>query len=142
MKPTFQLLTLSALLCSCGGSQEAHLTQADRGLEQKVLGTWIYGDDKPGVGWSGGVTTLLQNRTFASRSTNRWAGGSKEFAYQGTWRVVEGVVVFTYTESSEPKDVPVGSSNRYEIVRLDEQELTTMDLSSGMTNLWVMRRSK
>jgi hypothetical protein len=142
MKRLLQLLILPILLTSCGKRPGGQVSATDTPLAEKVVGTWIQGEDKPGIGWSGGVTTIRRDRTYTSRSTNRWNGGSREFAYEGTWAVQGQVLLFTYTKSTEPKGYPVGSTQRCEIVRLDDRELASRDLSQDVTKVWVMHRSK
>jgi hypothetical protein len=135
-------LVLSLALSSCGKHHEEQLSASDTALREKLVGTWTFGEEKPGIGLSGGVTTFLPEGTFTSRSTNRWDGGSRQFAYEGTWTVKEGVVIVRHTKSSQPKDVPVGSGGRLQIVRLDGREVAWRDLSLNVTKVWVMRRSE
>lgn len=74
---------------------------------------------------------------FVSRSTNRWAGGSKEFSYEGTWELKDGILTFTYLKTSERKDMPAGKSERLEIIRVDDTQLVVLDWSENRTNiLW------
>jgi hypothetical protein len=142
MKWVLRILTLSICLTACGRRQETQLSTAEKALRQQLLGTWISGVEKPGIGWSGGVLTMRQDSTFVSRYTNRWANGSKEFAYEGTWTVKDRAVLFTYTKTSELKVVPAGTTDHCQIVRLDDQEFAWQDLSRGITNIWVLRRKK
>ena len=70
-----------------------------------------------------------------SKSTNRWTGGSKEFSYEGTWDVKDGVLTLTYVKTSEPKSMPVGKLERWPIIRADDRELAVLDSSENRTNI-------
>ena len=111
------------------------MSSTDGKLGEKLLGTWTWGGEKP-TG-SGGVTILTPDGKFVSGSTNRWRSGSREFAYEGTWHVKDGILNFTYAKTSEPIAMPAGRIEHYNIIRLDEDELAiceVLDGSLGTTN--------
>ena len=87
----------------------------------------------------GGATTLAADGTFVSKSTNRWTGGSKQFSYEGTWEIKDGVLAFTNVKTSEPKFMPVGKLDRLQIIRADDRELAFLDSSENRTN--ILKRS-
>lgn len=134
-------LALALLVAACGCRDKARLSPADQALHDKIVGTWVLGN--PGPSRSGGETTLMPDGTFICRATNRWANGSREFAYNGTWSVRSGSLLFTYTKTSEPTNVPMGSVDLSRILRLDEQNLILIwkpDQADAQTN--VLRRRK
>ena len=106
----------------------------DRTLGAELVGTWRWAAGTQG---GGGATVLGADGKFVSKSTNRWASGSKEFSYEGRWDVKDGILTFSYLKTSEPKYMPVGKSDRMEIIRVDERELALLDFSENRTNiLW------
>jgi len=92
---------------------------------------------------SEGVTTLAPDGKFVSNSTNRWSSGSREFAYEGTWQVKDGILNLTYTKTSESKVMPVGRIEHCKIIRLNEDELANcqvLDGTLGTTNYLKRRK--
>ena len=128
------LFLLTVTLAACQRRDVSSMSPTDAKLREKLLGTWTWGGEPEG---SAGVNTLAPDGKFVSSSTNRWSSGSREFAYEGTWQVKDGILHLTYTKTSEPKDMPVGRIERYKIIRIDAEELADcqmLDGSLGATN--------
>lgn len=87
----------------------------------------------------GGSLTFAPDGTYVSRSTNA-VGPTNVTIFEGNWGVKEGVMVFRYTRSNDPRSVPRGGMNRYKVVRVDEKELALADIAQTETN--VMQRGK
>jgi hypothetical protein len=121
VKLVLSILTFCMLLVACRRS-----SPTDSALRQKIVGTWQI---------SYGVTILAANGNFVCKATNRWSTGSKEFSYEGTWQLQDGILIFTYTKTSEPKYMPVGKVERCQVIRAEEQELALFFPSENETNI-------
>jgi hypothetical protein len=115
------------LLIACRRS-----SSGDSALRQKIVGTWGW---TPEGRTSGGVTTFSANGNFVSKSTNRWATGSKEFSYEGTWRIQDGILISAYTKTSEPKYMPIGKVDRCQVIRAEDRDLVVFVPSENSTNI-------
>src|SRR5882724_12090062 len=118
VKLVLSILTLCMLLVACRRS-----SPADSALRQKIVGTWEM-PRKDGA--SVGFTTFAANGNFVHKSTNRWATGSKEFSYEGTWQLQDGILIFTYKKTSEPKYMPVGKVERCQVIRAEDRDLVLL----------------
>jgi hypothetical protein len=108
-------------------------------LDPRVQGTWTWAEGKPGSMLRGGSLTFAPDGTYVSRSTNS-VGPTNVTIFEGNWGVKDGVMVFRYTRSNDPRSVPRGGMNRYKVVRVDEKELALADIAQTETN--VMQRGK
>ena len=128
VKLVLSILTFCMLLVACRRS-----SPADSALHQKIVGTWAWTPVEAQT--SGGVTTFAANGNFVFKGTNRWATGAKEFSYEGTWQIQDGILIFTLTKTSEPKYMPVGKVDRCKIIRADDRDLMLFAPSENSTNI-------
>ena len=83
---------------------------------------------------------MLSQVCPALPSAREKTAGAKEVVNEGMWGVPEGLLVFTYTKSTDPKVASGRRVDRYLVVRVDDQELALSDTSRRETN--VLHRSK
>jgi hypothetical protein len=108
-------------------------------IDPKVVGTWTWAGEITNGAMRGGSMTFEPDGTYVSRSTNA-TGATNVTIFEGNWGVKEGVLVFKYTRTTDPRSVTTRSVNGYKIVRVDEKELALADMANTETN--VMQRKK
>jgi hypothetical protein len=125
MRCVSSLLVISLLVTGCH--------QRDTELRQGMFGTWIPNSE------TNCTIILARNGTFTTKFMAVRTNVTKELIYEGTWRVTDGFHTLTITNASgyEPHQ-PVGTVERYKIVRLDKNELVCQN--AGDTNHLVYRR--
>lgn len=128
-KELMKLLPLALVVVGLANGCDRR-NSGDSTLGQKLVGTWVWPVGSEG---GAGATTLGADGRFVSRITNRWAGGSKEFNYEGTWGVEHGILTFTYIKTSEPTYMPAGKVDHSQILGVRDPELALLD-SDNRTN--------
>ena len=124
-------------LVSAGGSTNRLLPGADKStLDPRLQGPWTWDEKDSGSG----SLTFAPDGSYATRSTNRVGTGSKVVANEGRWGVKDGVLVFTYTRSTDPKVASGRRVDRYRVVRVDDKELALSDLVQSETNVFHRRK--
>ena len=110
---TALFLALIALSAStaCVGHNRSRAVRSDQKLHQGIAGAWRF--DR-------GVLKFLEDGRFVSNATNAW---HEEYAYQGNWSVSNGIVAMHLTQSGAPGMFPVGSTDRFTVLRLDSSTL-------------------
>lgn len=95
------IFAFSLVLTGCNDSDNDDKTTSQ--TEKDILGSWSV--TTSGQGWEeSNAITFLDNKTFSSKDTEKWDGGSYEFTTEGTWRTTEGIIYLTFTKVSDPDD--------------------------------------
>ncbi len=126
------LIIIAVLLTACHRKDAD--TSADAQIRARLVGTWTINWGQSTNFAVRGVLALSPDGTSSCRLTNRWKSGQREFAYEATWQIKTGALVFTYTKTSQPQEVPVGTTESVRILRLTDTSFDTFDQTAHQTN--------
>ena len=80
----------------------------DREASAKLIGTWMVRPDDHSPVIGAGIYTFRRDGTYLVRGSVKFRDHYIDIEGQGTWRIVNGVLIQDVTKSSVPDIVPVG----------------------------------
>jgi hypothetical protein len=111
------LITMAVCLTACGHHQPSLSSLSDAEVQKKLTGTWREQGEHA-------VCTFVvaSNGDFVTQGVFNEAHGVRKLTMKGTWIVKNGILIQTYTKSSQTNaHLPI--SDPLAIVRLDDREL-------------------
>lgn len=123
MRASACILVLFVLVAACRRHPEP-AASADAGIQKRLAGVWSH-EQKSRSGQVIVADTIEVNPdgTCASVATfPKRKLGPRSAEQSGTWRIEDGVLIFTITRDSVT-NAQVPSVGRFKIVRLDDREL-------------------
>jgi hypothetical protein len=137
MKALATCLVLVVLLTAC--SRESK-------LRHEVVGTWTeYKILENGISIGPPNSSKLTLASDGHYETDAVVIGTNfaHFVFGGTWKVANGNLILTYTNTSHPKLLPIGTMNYAKIIRVDSNELVIGDtISNRISQTIFMKRLK
>jgi hypothetical protein len=124
--PVVPVLLLGWAVMSATGQDAKKPSDAD--LARLLVGKWT-ADEKMDALRMKGSASYNKDGTFKGEIQLEievdGINESARFMVAGTWKVVDGVIETTVTESSEPQLSPVGATSKETVVAIDDTTLRT-----------------
>lgn len=119
VRRAIHLIVFGLLLIGCNDRESS--------FRNRLVGTWAY-RNKNYKKYS--VVTFFSDGRVNSKWTLVSSNDTKEWSYQGTWKVRDGILIFTVTNGSAKNSTnlaAIGTVERYNIIKLDRDQLVIVD---------------
>ena len=109
---------------------------SDTEIRQKVVGTW-----SPVLSQGASHTLVATDMRRDGSFVSKWTTATNEITIEGGWNVEGGVMVLTATNAIGTDLHKLGpQAQRFKILHFGKDELIYQDGTSGLTNLFTLKR--
>jgi hypothetical protein len=118
-----------------------HLPLDDATLRKMVVGSWVIDVHRAGGISVTGECSFRSNGTYSSRQRIIGTGEPQELAMDGTWKIQDGMLFETTTNTSAPSLRPLDSEVGSRVVDVSKKEIVFESSGDG-TRVSLRRRGR